>query len=183
MLLVLGFHEPQDAVGIKRMEVFYRFEHKWQYDHSILIVVVCYTSIDVGIVIAGNTCASCHWFDAVRPFTFNHLWIRLGVIFVLLGRQDIVLEIDASASGCLLGLVAIVQYVVCESSIACVAHVASNIGASEQDLSTLVGVCLNGITHVHRDATDSVGLGSLFLTHDDIHECVWRKRLDSVDGR
>ena len=109
------------------MEVFYRFEHKWQYDHSILVVVVCYTCIDVGVIVASDTCASRHRFNTIRPFTFNDMWIRLGVVLVLFGRQDVVLEVDASASGCFLRLVAIVQHVVGEGRIACMAHVASDI--------------------------------------------------------
>ena len=124
-------HEPQNAVGIKSVEVFYRFEHKWQYDHSILVVFVCHTRIDVSVVIASNTCTSGHWFNTIRSLALNHLWIRFGVVFVLLGRQDMILEVDTSAGGCFLRFVAIVKDVVCEGGIASVAHVASDVGTSE----------------------------------------------------
>ena len=110
------------------MEVFNRFEHEWQYKHSIVFILVCYTRIDVCIVVACNTHTTGHRFDTIRPFALYNVWIRLGVVFILLSRKDIILEIDTSTGRCFLRLVAIVKYIMSKCGIACMAHVTCNIG-------------------------------------------------------
>ena len=89
--------------------------------------------------------------------------------------QDIVLEIDASAGGCFLCLVAIVQYVVREGSIAGVAHIAGDIRTREEKFAALRRICLYGLAQMHRDTTNGVRLLAFLLAHDNIHEGIWLK--------